>query len=194
LRNFPCAYSHPEVPDYSIHDIARIGASKKKLQDLVNKRIFAIGDVPDDYPLSNTQMMQVRAYKAQRPIIDDAEIETVLESYAFPLYFLDYETFAPAIPAFDGFSPYRRIPFQLSLHILRDESGEPEHVEFLHLERSDPTAAVMDVLDRYIKPGGTVVVWNASFERVVNKEIGERRGWRWGASGLRGSTLCKLNH
>jgi hypothetical protein len=30
------AYSHPEVPDYSVHDIVRIGNSKKKLAELVD--------------------------------------------------------------------------------------------------------------------------------------------------------------
>jgi hypothetical protein len=170
------SYSHSEVPEYSVHDIARIGTSKKKLEDLVAKNILAIADVPDDYKLSDTQMLQVRAHKAQQPIVDAAAIKALLADYAFPLYFLDYETYAPAIPAFDGFSPYRRIPFQLSLHILRDASSEPEHVEFLHGDRSDPTAAVMDVLDRHIQPGGSVVVWNASFERVVNEELGKRLG------------------
>jgi len=59
---------------------------------------------------------------------------------------------------------------------LRDENSEPEHVELLHLERSDPTTRVMDVLDRNIKPGGSVVVWNASFERAVNKDLARRLG------------------
>ena len=48
-------------------------------------------------------------------------------------------------------SPYKRIPFQFSLHTLRDAESEPEHVEFLHLERSDPTRAVAELLDKHIR-------------------------------------------
>jgi Domain of unknown function(DUF2779) len=168
------AYSHPEIPAYSVHDIVRIGQSKKKIEYFMDKRIFAIGDVHDDYELSDAQQMQVRAHKSQKPITDVGEIVRILGSYTFPLYFFDYETYAPAIPAFDGYGPYVRIPFQFSLHILRDTEAEPEHVEFLQHDRSDPTRMVAHLLDQHIDPKGTVIVWYAPFERGVNKEIGER--------------------
>jgi hypothetical protein len=169
------------VPEYSIHDIARIGASKKKLEDLVGRKIFAIEDVPDDFKLSDTQALQVRAHKSKQPIIAETGIAELLAGYTFPLYFLDYETYAPAIPAFDGFSPYRRIPFQLSLHVLHDDGSEPEHFEFLHPERSDPTLAVAELLSRHVGPEGSVVVWSAPFERGVNKEIAQRLGGDYAA-------------
>jgi hypothetical protein len=168
------AYSHPEIPAYSVHDIVRIGQSKKKLQYFMDERIFVIDDVPDDYELGDAQQMQVRAHKSQKPIIDVGEIARILGSYTFPLYFFDYESYAPAIPAFDGFGPYVRIPFQFSLHILRDPEAELQHVEFLQLDRSDPTRVVAQLLDQHIDPKGTVIVWHAPFERGVNKEIGER--------------------
>jgi hypothetical protein len=170
------SYSHPEIPNYSVHDIVRIGQSKKKLEYFMDERIFVIDDVPDDYKLGDAQKLQVEAHKKQQPIIRRDDIEKVLGAYAFPLYFFDYETYAPAIPAFDTYSPYQRIPFQFSLHVLRDKDVEPEHVEFLHSGRSDPTAAVAQLLERHIEPKGTVVVWYAPFERGVNEEIGERQG------------------
>ena len=170
------AYSHPEIPGYSVHDIVRIGQSKKKIKYFMDERIFVIDDVPGDYKLGDAQQLQVRAHKTRQPIIDQDAIEQVLQAYTYPLYFFDYETYAPAIPAFDGYGPYKRIPFQFSMHILRDHESEPEHVEFLHLDRSDPTRAVAELLDRHIDPKGTVIVWYAPFERGVNKEIGERLG------------------
>ena len=170
------AYSHPEISDYSVHDIVRIGQSKKKIQYFMDERIYVIDDVPEDYKLGDAQQLQVRAHKTRQPIIDHAAIEQVLQAYTYPLYFFDYETYAPAIPAFDGYSPYKKIPFQFSLHTLHDVEDEPEHVEFLHLDRSDPTRAVAELLDRHIDPKGTVIVWYAPFERAVNREIGERLG------------------
>lgn len=169
------SYSHPQIPDYSVHDIVRIGSSKKKLEYFMDEHIYAIDDVADDCELGDAQRLQVRAHKSGEPIIDRGAIEQVLSAYAFPLYFLDYETYAPAVPTFDGYSPYQRIPFQFSLHILRDNESEPEHVEFLRPDRSDPTLAVAELLDRHIEPGGTVIVWYAPFEKGVNKEIAERR-------------------
>lgn len=113
------AYSHPEIPGYSVHDIVRIGQSEKKLKYFMDERILVIDDVPDDYKLGVAQQLQVQAHKKQQPIIDRGAIADVLGSYTFPLYFFDYETYAPAIPAFDGYGPYKRIPFQFSLHTLR---------------------------------------------------------------------------
>ena len=34
------SYSHPEIPDYSVHDIVRIGQSKKKLEYFMDERIL----------------------------------------------------------------------------------------------------------------------------------------------------------
>jgi len=157
-----------------VHDIVRIGQSKKKIEYFMDERIFVVDDVPDDYELGDAQQMQVRAHKSRTPIIDVGAIEQILGSYTFPLYFFDYETYALAIPAFDGYGPYVRIPFQFSLHTLRDAEREPEHVEYLQLDRSDPTRALAQLLDKYIDPKGTVIVWYAPFERGVNKEIGGR--------------------
>ena len=62
--------SHPEIPEYSVHDIVRIGQSKKKIEYFMDERIFVVDDVPDDYELGDAQQMQVRAHKSQKPIID----------------------------------------------------------------------------------------------------------------------------
>jgi len=37
------------------------------------------------------------------------------------LYYLDFETFNPAMPPYDGTRPYKRIPFQYSLHVVNNE-------------------------------------------------------------------------
>ena len=169
------AYSHPEIPEYSVHDIVRIGSCKKKLKYFIDGHFYSIDDVPDDVELKGAQANQVQVHKSGRPIIDHEKIHTALSEYAYPLYFFDYETYGPAIPVFDGFSPYQRIPFQFSLHVLT-APGEPlEHFEFLEEECSDPTRRVAELLGELIDPQGSVVVWYAPFERGVNEEIAKRR-------------------
>jgi hypothetical protein len=169
------AYSHPEIPEYSVHDIVRIGSCKKKLQYFIDERFYAIDDVPDDVELNEAQSNQLRVHKSGRPIIDHEAIRSALSEYAYPLYFFDYETYAATIPTFDGFSPYQRIPFQFSLHVLPGP-GEPlAHFEFLQEELSDPTHRVAERLGEYIDPQGSVDVWYAPFERGVNEEIAKRR-------------------
>lgn len=168
------AHSNPEVPEYSIHDISRIGLSKKKLESLVERQIYDLNDIPDDMTLSDIQWNQVRVHKDKKPIINSKEINEELSKLKFPLYFLDYETFAPAIPIFNGYRPYQRIPFQFSLHILKGLSDELTHIEYLHREKTDPSESVAKLLKEHILPGGTIIAWNKSFEAGVNKEIGLR--------------------
>jgi hypothetical protein len=158
-----------------VHDIVRIGNSKKKLTYFVDHHIVTLDDVPHDFELGNGQANQVQAHKLRRPIIDVDRIRAALSEYTYPLYFFDYETFAPAVPAFDGFSPYQRIPFQFSLHVLAEPGAALQHVEYLHEEASDPTAYVAELLAKHIMPGGSVVVWYAPFERGVNAEIAKRQ-------------------
>jgi hypothetical protein len=90
------------------------------------------------------------------------------------LYFLDYETFSPAIPLFSGYGPFDKVPFQFSLHILHSPDGEPEHVEYLHMDQSDPTEAVINLLREHILPKGTIIAWNKSFEMGVHRRMAGR--------------------
>jgi hypothetical protein len=166
-------YSNPTIPEYSVHDISRI--HKTKLANLVERRVFNLNDVdPDLHKLSEKQTNQVQAHQIQRPIIDAVEIGEILNSLKFPLHFFDYEAYAPAIPAFLGYSPYKFIPFQFSMHILRTPDGSLEHVEFLHEEFSDPSEKVALKLEE-VYTNGSVIVWHESFEKIfINENISRR--------------------
>ena len=167
-------YSNPEVPDYSVHDISRIGASKKKLATLVDGKIYDMLDIPEGMELSDVQVNQINVHRKQSPMINTEGISEEIKDLVFPLYFFDYETYAPAIPEFDGFHPYQRIPFQFSLHILEKPGEKMIHKEYLHEERTDPSEKVAELLNEWIGATGTVIAWNKSFEAGVNRELGER--------------------
>lgn len=176
-RSGHCAtftYSNPTVPVYSIHDLARIGVSKKKLMELADRSIFKIEDIPESIELSEIQQNQVDAYVFNKVSIKKFDIGVELKNLVFPLYFLDYETFPSAIPRFDGFSPYQQIPFQYSLHIVERPGAKPVHREFLHTESDDPTASFAKSLQSHIGEQGSVIVWNKKFECKINDEIARR--------------------
>lgn len=167
-------YTNPEVPKYSVHDISRIGASKKKLASLVESKIFELEDVPEDLELSDIQVNQIAVHRKQKSMIDLEGISEEIKGLKFPLYFFDYETYAPAVPVFDGYRPYQRIPFQFSLHVLEKPDGNMTHIEYLHEELSDPSPHVAKLLEEHIGVVGSVITWNKSFEAGVNRELGAR--------------------
>lgn len=166
------AHTNPDVPDYSVHDIARIGASKKKLAILIAQNILAIDDVPAEFELSAIQSNQVAVAKSRQPIIDVPAIAGFLSGVEEPIAFLDYETFAAALPRFDGYHPFDQIPFQFSLDVV--EGGTIAHHEFLFTEPTSPDAAFIAALELYLPDSGSIVVWNKAFECGINKKLAER--------------------
>lgn len=165
------SYSNPHIPEYSVHDIARIGLSKNKLRELIDGNIYELQNIPETIELSEVQTNQVNAYITKRPKIRADKIAEELRSLVFPLYFLDYETFPCAVPRFDGYSPYQQVLFQYSLHVVEAPGKEPVHFEFLHEGADDPSKPFAGALMRDIGKMGTVIVWNKKFEMGRNDEL-----------------------
>jgi len=168
------AFANPQVPEYGVHDIARIGSSKAKLVELVDGNIFELGEIPEHIKLSDIQKNQVEAHTLNKKIINKAAIAAELASLTFPLYFLDYETFPCAIPRFEGFSPYQQIPFQFSLHTVEAPGKEPLHEEFLHIDPTDPSTSLVESLREHIGSRGSILAWNKRFEGKINEELAIR--------------------
>ena len=176
------AYINPHVPSYSVHDLNRIGNSKKYLKELLDEGILEISDVPIDdrlrpkesddpaKPNRPKKLNQILVHKSQEPLISFDSLKAELDSLTFPLYFLDYETYPTAIPPYDGYRPYQQIVFQYSLHVLREEGSEPTHFECLVL-KGDPSERIAESLRDHLGDIGTVVSWFKTFENSRNREL-----------------------
>ena len=167
-------HANPEVPEYSVHDIARIGNSKAKLKELIDNNIFHLDKIPAHIKLTDIQQSQVDTYVLNKVLVDKEKIAEEFKTLTFPLYFLDYETFPSAIPRFDGFSPYHQIPFQYSVHILESADSEPQHYEFLYTAPDDPSKLFAESLQKHIGKTGSIIVWHKGFEYGRNDEIAAR--------------------
>lgn len=168
------AHINPDIPKYSVHDLARIGNSKKKLEDLIDTGVYVLDDIPEDFKLSEIQSNQVLSHKIGRPMVNQVEIGNELSKLIFPLYFLDYETYPCAVPRFDGFSPYNQIPFQYSLHILESPTSKLIHKDSLFTGTTDPSTEFVNSLKKDIGNTGTILVWNKVFECNINLLLAKR--------------------
>ena len=168
------AFTNPDVPAYGVHDITRIGASKKKLAELVDRGILEIGDIPDDFPLSPSQANQVRATKTKRALVDRGAVSDFLAAIRYPVAFLDYETYPAAIPRFAGYRPFEQIPFQFSLDVVSAPNAEFVHHEFLHTSPDNPDVPLLEALKAALPERGSILVWNQSFERGINDKLAGR--------------------
>jgi predicted RecB family nuclease len=91
----------------------------------------------------------------------------------YPLYFMDFESVNPAIPRFAGMRPYDQIPFQWSVHVLKNPGTELEHYEFLATDASDPRREFISSLCGALGDSGSIVVY-ASFETL---RLADLAGW-----------------
>ena len=166
-------YCWKDVPDHSIYDIA-CGLSEKKLNELLDQGILEIKDIPEDFLTRDRAIMHRHVVKHNKVHIEPENIKEDLSNLKYPLYFLDYETFSPAIPLFDGYKPYQRIVFQFSLHVQEKPGGKLKHYEFLAKDFKDPTEDLLKALKSFITHKGTAISWNATFEKGCNSEMGKR--------------------
>ena len=169
----PCpSLCHPNLPEYPIFNIPFL--SQKKAKDLIDKRILSIMDIPENYPFSDKQNRHIKSVKKGRPIIDRNAIRDSLSELQYPLQFLDYETYNPAIPKIKGFKPHQAIIFQYSLHIIEKPDADLIHNGFLSDEYNNPEPGLLNHLSQDLRNTGSVLVWNQSFEASRNRELAAR--------------------
>ena len=167
-------YSMPNLPEYSVHRIARI--HKTKLNAFVESEILDIHALSEEQieTLSDIQQKQVRIAQNGRIETDDEGLAEFIGQLEYPLAFIDYETYPSAIPRFLGYKPYQQIPFQFSLHTISEPGAELIHTDFLHTDDSNPDEAFLQALEARIPASGSVLVWNQRFEKGINTQLAER--------------------
>lgn len=112
-------------------------------------------------------------YSNARATIQKHEIDAFLSELEYPLYFLDYETMSAVVPYFDGHRPYQQVPSQYSLHILDSPDAELRQKEYLHRDNTDPSLPIAQHLVEDIGTSGSIITWNASFEKSCNVTLGK---------------------
>ena len=105
--------------------------------------------------------------------IDKEAIKDLFASLNYPLYFIDYETYSTPIPEIEGTKPFQQLPFQYSLHVLKDENAEFEHKEFLaQIDDTNFIRHFAESMINNIQEQGTVILYNKEFMgNMLNKEL-----------------------
>ncbi len=168
-KTCPCpALCHPNLPDHPIYDIPYIG---KKAAQLREMGVTAIQDIPPSFKLTPKQQKHCQSIQSGKAVVDQAAVRNSLAELTYPLHFLDYETFNPAVPLFLGYRPYEHIVFQYSLFIIQEPGATPQHFDCLLTEGGDPAQTFTTHLIDHIQEEGSVIVWNQSFEANRNLDL-----------------------
>jgi hypothetical protein len=119
----------PEAP--TIFDIWNF----RKSPALMEQDVFSLQELqalPDyDSYLNNRQRMQVDLTLAdEKAEVIAPELRNEMNSWDFPLHFIDFETSMVALPFTKGRKPYEQTAFQFSCHTLQQD-GRMEHYEWI---------------------------------------------------------------
>jgi len=158
------------VGNRTVFDIPKLGNNKK--YDLRERGIVLLEQLPNDYPLTDVQRKYINWIFNGQTEIDYVGIRKKLSELEYPIHFLDFETDSSAIPRFNGTRPFDKIPFQYSCHIMH-ENGDIEHFEYIHLDQTDPRLPLAESLVNCIRKSGSIIVYNARFEREVLTNLGK---------------------
>ncbi len=139
------------------------GGRGTKLFPMLDRGILRLTDIPED-ELNDKQLDQVQSHKTGQAHIDREKIMEFLSQLKYPLYFLDFETIAPAIPYYDQTRPYEDIPFQYSLHIVEKEGAKPKHYGYLAPGDIDPRLEILKQLKERLGQSGSIVAYNSGYE------------------------------
>jgi hypothetical protein len=162
-------YCWQHVPPDSVFKVTGLLGPNK--WDLYHKGILRMVDIPEDYPLNPVQKMQLMGLRKGFQKWNRAEIRKFLDRLSFPLYFLDFESFQPAVPMFENSRPYQQVPFQYSLHRLSNWGGETDHMEFLAEAGPDPRPLLAEQLIKDAGQAGDILVYNLAFEKRILQDI-----------------------
>ena len=164
-------YCTRNLPDNNIFNLADI-QFKTKI-NLYKQGIYSYEQVLKETKNPKVkQQIEFELYDKE-DYIDKKKINEFLKTLSYPLYFLDFETFAPPVPLYDGTRPFEKIPFQYSLYYYEKEGGELYHKEFLAEPGIDPRRQLAEQLVKDIPKNKCVLAYNMSFEKSVIKKLAE---------------------
>lgn len=164
-------YCTRDLPKPNVFDVS--GMQNRTKFKKYNEGLISFEDL-EDADINQKYLEQIDFELHNRePKIEKEAIKEFLSSLSYPLYFIDYESCRYAIPEYVGTKPYQQIPFQYSLHIIREEGASLEHKEFLaEIDDENLIRTFAESMIKDMPEDGSVIVYNKGFEAGRNKEIG----------------------
>jgi len=156
-----------EFPENGLDQLHRLHPNRRA--ELEALGIDRIEDIPPDFDL-NAMQERIRQAVITQQAWQSGNLADALAQVDWPLYYLDFEAFQPALPRYPGTRPFQAIPFQFSLHHETPE-GELQHGEYLHIEDSDPRPALAQVLVDSVGDAGSIVVYSGYERRMINELV-----------------------
>ena len=126
--------------------------------------------------INKRQLIQLEYTRANAEWMS-RDLPKILNSFKFPLYFIDFETTAVAVPYHAGMRPYSQVAFQWSCHKLESAGGSLQHSEWINTEDAFPNFQFAESLMNRLGDTGTIFMWAPHENTILNAvltQMGER--------------------
>ena len=163
-------YCSKDLPSPNIFDVS--GMQSRTQFKYYDQGIISFEDLLKKADLNAGQKLHVQ--HALADLADNIEKDKVrdfLDTLSYPLYFLDFESFQPAIPLYENSWPFEQVTFQYSLHYYEEKGGELQHKEFLAMPGKDPRRELAEKLCEDIPLDVCTLAYNMQFEKTRIKEL-----------------------
>ncbi|MFD3393424.1 DUF2779 domain-containing protein [Aquirufa sp. OSTEICH-129V] len=152
--------------------------SNNYLNELIKDRKYEFRDIQTERLCKNDgsigtrnerQIIQFENTVNKKEWISETMIQE-LDSWIYPLHFIDFETYTGALPFHQGMRPFELIAFQWSCHTIDRPDAEPRHQEFIYTDSDFPNFKFAESLMKHIGMSGTPLMW-ATHENSVLRTI-----------------------
>jgi len=155
------------------------------VNDLIEKGKVGLFDVPEESlvksdgsvgEINKRQLIQLE-YTRENAEWMSKDLPKILNSFKFPLHFIDFETTAVAVPYHAGMYPYEQVAFQWSCHKLESADGPLLHSEWINTEDAFPNFQFAESLMNRLGDDGTIFMWAPHENTILNAvltQMGER--------------------
>ncbi|MDI6453773.1 DUF2779 domain-containing protein [Peloplasma aerotolerans] len=180
---YPICYGH--IPEKNSifsyigghHGFKDSDNNKYERFDLINERKVKATDIPYEWLNRKNNVIQRDVIESNQPYVHPQKIRAGIELLRYPIYHLDFETFPCPLPRFKGEKPYSQSLFQYSIHI-EHEPGicdkDSDNYSYVATEHIDLRKDLVENMLKVIKQdGGSIMVYNKSFEQTRLKEMAE---------------------
>ena len=168
---YDCDFMAQCWPADAEYPVTGLGGRKADLAGWVKAGCRDIRDVGVDALGFDNKRLRIHAAtcKGEAEIADEAK--QVIDEFAYPRYYLDFESVGPVLPLWEGMRPYHSVPVQWSCHIDYgpDHAGPEElrHCEFLDLSGAPPMRTLAENLIEALGASGPVFMYTTYEKQVI---------------------------
>ncbi len=165
-----CSTTFANVPAHHVYTLYRGGETARSL---LGEGITDLAAAPAGLRLTTEQEIQIDTVRRGAPHVRADRLREFLSRLEYPLSFLDFETYAVAVPPFDGIRPWQHVPFQYSVHRLAAAAALPEQFGYIEATGTDGRFVLTQSLLSALGQRGSVVVFGSNFERSMLSYLGQ---------------------